>query len=58
MEELSYFENFKITHIKREGYEEADTLSKWALSLNDEAIQVKHSNEEKNINYNPNDEGM
>ena len=45
-------------HIKREGNSEADILSKWALSLSDEAIRVKHSNKEKNINLNHNDESM
>ncbi|XP_059066721.1 uncharacterized protein LOC131044985 [Cryptomeria japonica] len=32
-EELIFFENFKISHIRREGNQTADKLSKWALSF-------------------------
>ena len=58
MKELIYFEDFKIMHIKREGNTEADILSKWALSLRDEEIRIKHSNNGNNINCNPNDESL
>ncbi|XP_059065558.1 uncharacterized protein LOC131857296 [Cryptomeria japonica] len=33
IEELKYFENLKVSHIRREGNQTADKLSKWALSF-------------------------
>lgn len=35
VEELNYFEDFKVSHIKRTRNMEANILSKWALSFND-----------------------
>ena len=43
-QELNNFEDFKITHIKREGNQEADILSKWALSMNEEKLRIEKIN--------------
>ena len=43
-QELNNFEDFKITHIKREGNQEADILSKWALSMDEEILRIEKIN--------------
>lgn len=42
--ELAKFEDFKISHIIREGNKEADMLSKWALMLDDEIVRTEKDN--------------
>lgn len=36
LEELNFFDQFQVSHIRREGNKEADILSKWALSFDQE----------------------
>ena len=50
IDEISQFEDFKISHIKRAGNAEADFLSKWVSSLNDDKLRIRHINSLKNLN--------
>ena len=50
IDEISQFEDFKISHIKRAGNAEAIFLSKWAISLNDDNLRIRHINSLKNLN--------
>lgn len=43
-QELNNFEDFKTTHINREGNQEADMLSKWALTMNEETLRIEKKN--------------
>ena len=43
-QELTKFEDFKISHIRREGNKDADMLSKWALTMNDELVRIEKEN--------------